>query len=163
MAKIQADQPLVPSVLDRLLDDEPEVKREPGRSQHQVLRDMKQAVRRDLENLLNTRRRCLAWPVNLKELEKSLVNYGIPDFTGANMGSGQDREQFRRLLEIVIRNHEPRFKSVKVRLLDNAEPLDRTLRFRIDALLYADPAPEPVVFDSALEPGTGSFQVKGGS
>ena len=49
-----------------------------------------------------------------------------------------------------------------MQLLKNPDPLDRALRFRIDALLHADPAPEPVVFDSELKPLTASFEVKGG-
>ena len=163
MAKIQADQPLVPSVLDRLLDDEPEVKREAARTRNQLLRELKLSVRRDLENLLNTRRRCLGWPADLTELERSLLNYGIPDFMGANLAAVEGREQFCQALQGVIRTYESRFKAVKVRLLDNGDPLDRTLRFHIDALLRADPAPEPVVFDSAVEPGTGTIQVKSAS
>ena len=161
MAKIKADQPLVPSVLDRLLNDEPDLQRESSKSRNQILREMKQSVRRDLENLLNTRRRCASWPENLTELDRSLVSYGIPDVTGAGLGSDRSRVEFCRTIEAVIRACEPRFKSVKVRPLQNADKLDRTLRFRIDALLIADPAPEPVVFDSALEPGTGNFAVKG--
>ena len=162
MAKIKRDQPLLPSVLDRLLDDEPESTREAARNQAQLLRDLKVSVRRDLQNLLNTRRRLLTWPPNLDELEKSLVNYGIPDFTGSNMAAVKDREELCRVIQGVIRRFEPRFKSVTVQLLTNAEPLDRTLRFRIDAMLYADPAPEPVVFDSALEPTTGTVVITGG-
>jgi type VI secretion system protein ImpF len=161
MAKIQADQPLVPSVLDRLLDDEPEVSREAPRSRNQMLRELKQSVRRDLENLLNTRRRCLDWPADLTELRRSLVNYGIADFLSANMASSEGREQLCQAIEAVIRIHESRFKTVKVHLLASGDALDRTLRFRIDALLRADPAPEPVVFDSAVEPGTGTIEVKG--
>ena len=46
--------------------------------------------------------------------------------------------------------------------LPNAEPADRTFRFKIDAMLIAEPAPEPIVFDSELRPGTGDFEVKGG-
>jgi type VI secretion system protein ImpF len=161
MASIRDEQPLVPSLLDRLLDDEPGVNREALRSRFQVLREMKRAVQRDLEALLNTRRRCLPVPDGLTELDESLVDYGLPDFTGVSLASYESREQFRHGLETVLRDWEPRFKSVTVTLLDASEPLDRTLRFRIDALLHAQPAPEPVVFDSALEPGTGSFQVKG--
>ena len=48
-------------------------------------------------------------------------------------------------------------------MLHDAGPLDRTLRFRIDGLLRAEPAPEPVVFDSALQPATGNVEVKGAS
>jgi type VI secretion system protein ImpF len=161
MAKLKPDQPLVPSVLDRLLDDDPAATREAARGRSQLLRDLKQSVRRDLENLLNTRRRGLSPPPGLSELEKSLVNYGLPDFVGARLSSADSREAFCRAIEEVIRTYEPRFKTVHVVPLTGDQPLDRTLRFRIDALLHADPAPEPVVFDSALDPGTNTIAVKG--
>ncbi len=161
MAKARSDQPLVPSVLDRLLDEDPGTSRDAPRTRFQVLRELKQSVRRDIENLLNTRCRAVPFPGNLTDLEVSVVNYGLPDFIGANMGAAEMREQFCQVIEKVIRTYEPRFKSVQVKQLGNADESDRTLRFRIDALLYADPAPEPVTFDSAVEPGTGSFEVKG--
>lgn len=161
MAKIESEQPLVPSVLDRLIDYEPDNNKEAPKARSQVLRELKQSVRRDLENLLNTRRRCLNWPPSMDELNQSLVGYGIPDFTGTHLGTTAERESFRNTIENVIRRFEPRFKTVRVVLLENAEPTDHTLRFRIDALLYAEPAPEPVVFDSSLEPNTGTFQIKG--
>src|SRR5438094_10508474 len=112
MARIHAEQPLLPSVLDRLLDDDPGVTREAPPRRHQVLRELKQAVRRDLEDLLNTRVRCRPWPPGLDELGHSLVNYGLPDFTGLGAGADKAREEMRRLLEEVIRREEPRFKTV---------------------------------------------------
>lgn len=124
---------------------------------------MKQNLRRDLENLLNTRRRCKSWPANFDELELSLVNYGIPDMAAAALGSATGREQFRENCETLLRLFEPRFTKVAVEMLGNVEPLDRTLRFRINALLHAEPAPEPIVFDSALQPATGNVAVKGTS
>ena len=154
------NQPLLPSVLDRLIDDDPGLSREVPQTTLQVLRDLKQNVRRDLEHLLNTRCRPVAWPEHLTELESSLVNYGIPDFTGSSMGTRSAREKMRQLVEDAIVRFEPRFKTVKVVLLKNDERTDRTLRFRIEALMYAEPAPEPLVFDSQLEPATGDFDVK---
>lgn len=161
MPRAQADQPLVPSVLDRLLDDDPATSRDPPQSASQVLRELKRSVRRDLENLLNTRRRCMSWPSHLTELERSLVNYGLPDIAGMDLAAVREREGLGRLIEAVIRRFEPRFKTVHVEMLENADPQDRVLRFRIDALLRAEPAPEPVVFDSALEPATGNVEVRG--
>lgn len=163
MAKDRQDQLLVPSVLDRLIDLEPGNSRETPKTRHQVLRELKESVRRDLENLLNTPWRATDWPSELEELNLSLANYGIPNFTGTKLGNERDREEFRRTIERAIRNFEPRFKTVKVSYLKNASELDRTLRFRVDAMLYAEPAPEPVVFDTAIEPGSGNVQVKGGS
>jgi type VI secretion system protein ImpF len=161
MADPRKTEMLVPSVLDRMLDEEPAVSHEAPRSHHQALRDLKQAVRRDLENLLNTRHSFLGWDPALEELNQSLLNYGLADFTGTGLASAREREEFCRTLEGVLRRHEPRFKSVKVTLLTNAEPLDRTLRFRIDALLRVDPVPEPIVFDSVLEPASAAFSIKG--
>jgi type VI secretion system protein ImpF len=162
MPPIRADQPLVSSVLDRLLDDEPEVTAEPARNRAQLLRDLKLAVRRDIEDLLNTRRRNMLPPTGLKELGASLLSYGIPDFSGTGPVTAKDRDAFCRLIETIIRQNEPRLLKVGVELAANPEPGDRTLKFRIDALLRADPSPEPVVFDSTLEPATSQFAVKGG-
>ncbi len=159
MAKIREQQELTPSVLDRLLNDDPTNPYETPKSRNQILSEMKQSVRRDLENLLNTRYRCVNWPPNLEQLELSLVNYGLPDFSGAHLGSRHDREELRQIVERVIRAFEPRFKSVSVSFLTD-DLADRTLRLRIDALLYAEPAPEPVVFDSQLETTSRTFSVE---
>jgi type VI secretion system protein ImpF len=162
MTRVRKDQPLVPSVLDRLIDEQPEQQREAAKGRGQLLTDVRNSIRRDLENLLNTRFRCLSWPDDLTELEQSLASYGIPDVAGANLASESGRRQFLKIVEQTIRNFEPRFKSVRVEFLDNADELDRTMRFRIDAMMYAYPAPEPIVFDTAMEPATGEFSVVGG-
>jgi type VI secretion system protein ImpF len=152
---------LIPSVLDRLLDDDPASAREAPKARTQVLRELKQSVRRDLEWLLNSRWRCRGWPEDLDQLELSLLNYGLPDMAEVDPRSPAGRMQLQRVLERVIRHFEPRFKTVKVELLKNASPLDARVRFRIDAVLHAEPAPEPVVFDSSLEPTTGNIEVRG--
>jgi type VI secretion system protein ImpF len=162
MPPIRPDQPLVPSVLDRLLDESPEASTEPPKNRAQLLRELKLSVRRDLEHLLNTRRRTLAIPPGLTEVADSLLTYGIPDFSGTGPATAKEREAFCRRVEGIIRDNEPRLVRVAIELAANPEPKDRTLRFRIDALLRADPAPEPVIFDSTLEPVTTQFAVTGG-
>jgi type VI secretion system protein ImpF len=162
MAQIRPDQPLAPSVLDRLLDDDPAVQVEAARNRTQLLRELKQSVRRDLEDLLNTRRRNLALPPGLKELGTSLLAYGVPDFSGAGPATAKDRDAFCRQIEAIIRASEPRLLRVAVELAAPPDPADRSLRFRIEALLRADPAPEPVTFDTALEARTNQFAVSGG-
>jgi type VI secretion system protein ImpF len=162
MPPIRSDQPLVPSVLDRLLDDDPAVSTEPPRNRSQLLRELKLSVRRDIESLLNARRRNVSLPSTLPELTNSLLTYGIPDFSGTGPATDDQREAFCRMLETIIRQGEPRLLRVSVELVGNPDPADRTLKFRIDALLRADPSPEPVIFDSTLEPATYQFAVQGG-
>lgn len=159
-SNVRENQSLLPSVFDRLLDDDPTNSREPASSRQQILRQLKRSVSRDLENLLNTRQRFGELPPAFQELERSLFNYGIPDFTGINMSAPSERERLRSNIQRVIEQFEPRFRTVRVKLLDNSDAFDRTLRFRIEGLLEADPAPEPVVFDSQLEPATATFEVR---
>ncbi len=160
MSRLDKRKRLRPSILDRLLDDEPGNKIDVLAGAQDHLRQLRDSVRRDLENLLNTRYRVVAPPEDLTELEVSLMNYGLPDLATLNIINMDKRREFVRELEAVLKTYEPRFKTVKVRTLDTGENTDRTLRFRIDATLYADPAPETVVFDSVLYPVSRSVNVE---
>lgn len=152
MARVDKKKKLRSSVLDRLIDNEPHQKVEAEQSRHQQLKDLRNSVRRDVENLLNTRYRLVAPGPEFVQLEQSLLNYGLPDLATVNIIDMEKKQAFIDGLEKTLRQFEPRFKSVAVRYLDNQEATDHTLRFRIDATLYADPAPEVVIFDSTLEP-----------
>src|SRR3954447_12921627 len=114
MPPIRPDQPLVASVLDRLLDDDPGVSAEPPRNRSQLLRELKASVRRDVESLLNARRRNVVLPPRLAELETSLLAYGVADFSGTGPATPKQREAFCRLLEEVIIANEPRLLEVRV-------------------------------------------------
>ena len=70
--------------------------------------------------------------------------------------------RIHRHLETFEAEVEPRFKMVKVTLVAET-PTDRSLRFHIEALMYAEPAPERVSFDSLLDPANQSFSVVGGT
>ena len=159
MARIDPDQPLQLSVFDRLLLDDPEQTVSGRRGRGQLLADLRRTVQRDLENLLNTRQRCRSWPSDLKELDQSLLNYGIPDYTSATLISDTQREAFRHAVEAAVKRFEPRFTSVTVTLVENQDSYDRTLRFRIEAFMQADPLPEHLVFDSQLDPASRGFLV----
>ena len=149
---IDPNQPIVVSVLDRLLDDDPTSRADPTKSRGQYLADLRRALHRDIEGLLNTHQYCRPLPRDLSELNLSLLDYGMPHFLGLATATDAARAQFRVEIESLLRRFEPRFKRVSVTLIDNADSLERTLRFRIDALVHADPDPEPVSFDSLFEP-----------
>jgi type VI secretion system protein ImpF len=146
MARVDKKKKLRPSILDRLLDNEPHNQTEIDVGKHQRLKELRNSVRRDLELLLNTRFRVVEPPEEFVEIEHSLLNYGMPDLATVNIVDIDKRKTFTHKLENILRHFEPRFKTVKVQYLDNKDNADRTLRFRIDAVLYADPAPEVVVF-----------------
>jgi type VI secretion system protein ImpF len=156
---VRPDQPLLASVIDRLLDDDPSSGGEPRASPAALLADLQNGLRRDIEMLLNTHQYCRLLPRELTELSLSLLDYGAPHFLGLAAASAAAREQFRENVEGVLRRFEPRLKHVQVSLVESADGIERTMRFRIDAIMMADPEPEPVGFDSILEPTNRRFSV----
>lgn len=156
MARPLEDEPLRASLLDRLSTTENR-----GRfAGSQNLDQLIASVHRDLEQLLNTRWRATAWPPTLDELEHSLVNYGIPDFAGVNMSSPDERSAFSEAVRRAIELHEPRFLKVRVEIVDNRDRLDRTLKFKIDAVVRADPEPAAIRFDSQVDPTSYRIKIK---
>lgn len=146
-------------LLDRLIDEAPEAPREATLSAAESIVRLRRGVRRDLEALLNARRRWRSWPAGLGELAVSPVGYGIPDFTAGAFNDPARREELRAAIEETIRRFEPRLARIRVRLLDTPGTLEATLRLRIDALLRLDPAPEPIAFDTLIDAATAAVSV----
>lgn len=147
------------SLLDRLDDEEPDKPRDPPQSPAESLAALRRNVRRDLEALLNTRRRWRSWPEQFAELGLSPVGYGIPDFAAGAFNDPQRRDQLRAEIEATIRRFEPRLARVRVSLMEG-DPLEARLRLRVDALLRIEPAPERIAFDTLVDAATTEVVVR---
>jgi type VI secretion system protein ImpF len=155
---------LLPSLLDRLLDDYPEESREPAWREVQVVRLLKTSLCRDLQNLLNAHRLLATIPEVYSELKTSLLNYGLPDLQSMEVREDHDLGLLCRLIEESIQAFEPRLQGVRVRPVIDAEgkkPIDRRVRFEIEAVLVVEPLREPVLFSSSLDVASGEFAVEG--
>lgn len=157
MPRAEDDIRATPSILERLVADSDDH----ALDRRYELRDLKRAVARDLEALLNTRREVLQeLPADYVQATRSLLTYGLPDFSAFNLGNHADRTRVRRMLEEAIAESEPRLERVRVSV-EQPRPFDRGLRFRIDAVLRVKPAPEPVTFDAVLQLATQECRVEG--
>jgi len=161
MARRETDETVTQSVLERLIDLEPAVRVDPPQTRAQSVRQLKAALRRDLEWLLNTRRIAGGVPEAYPQLVGSLYEYGLPDVSHLSASSIRDRNRLLRMLETTIAAFEPRLSGVKVSLLESGSNSGRQLRFQIEGLLLMDPAPELVSFDTVLQLSSGEYQVKG--
>jgi type VI secretion system protein ImpF len=139
-------------LLDRLLDGDPGAPPDRPLTAALALETLRAAVRRDLEALLNARRRRWPLPEGLAELPLSPVGYGIPDATSGAYAYAERRKALAEEVERTIRRFEPRLMNVQVELRDEGNELDRTLRLKVDAVLRADPVPEHIAFETVLEP-----------
>jgi type VI secretion system protein ImpF len=148
----------MPSVLDRLVDPTSsgtDARRGYG------LQQVFEVIRRDLEDLLNTRQSNADIPPELTRVRESIALYGIPDLTSFTVTSATQREAMAVELEKIIAKHEPRLRDIRVHLVDLAEGSRPTIRCRIEGRLALDPAPE-VSFDTIMEPLTGQHVVRQG-
>jgi type VI secretion system protein ImpF len=156
MTSKDEQQGLMPSIIDRLID--------PGSGgtawrRGYGVEQMIQAVQRDLEDLLNTRQSHEGLPPEFKEVHNSIIAYGLPDLNSVNAITLQQRQQIGRMIEGIIARFEPRLKDIKATLVEGGDNKARSVKFRVDARMRVDPAPE-VAFDTILELTTGHYSIK---
>lgn len=148
-------------LLDRLTDEAPEKTADQVVTAGDAMDALRRSVRRDLEMLLNSRRRWRSFPAEFRELQKSVLAFGIPDCTAGTFHDKRQREVLRAEIEDTLRRFEPRFARVRVNLVESRNPLESTLRLQIEALLHADPAPEAIAFETVVDATTADVVVRG--
>ncbi|WP_010585389.1 type VI secretion system baseplate subunit TssE [Schlesneria paludicola] len=160
MPPVNPQQPLLPSLLDRLIDEDPERTSDPLWRGSYRLEELREHVRRDLEFLLNTRHGRYDLLNQPCELSVSSLSYGLPDFTGVIGGGMEYNERVRLTVERAIRDFEPRLRNVRVEVRKPEFEYDRNMHLTIHAMLSVDPILEHVTFDTTVEASSGTCEVR---
>ena len=166
MAELTAKDRLQPALLDRLTDDAPSSPYEARERRVVSARQLRRSVLRDLSNLLNATRlphgdgrHCNGGPA----LTCSVLNYGLPDFTGKAL-SNLDSDEMADWIAHAIRSFEPRIvsDSVRVRALPHEKRTRPTaMAFLIEGDLWMQPYPERLYFRTELDLEDGDVSVRG--
>jgi len=157
----QGDVTVTLSVLDRLIDKEPKNQTEAPLTRSLSVRQMRAAVRRDLEWLLNTRRIADDPDDSLREVNRSLYLYGLPDLSSFNINIPSDQSKLIRQIQTDLKLFEPRLANVRVIPLEQTVSQLQEFRIRIEGVLLMDPSPEPVSFDTVIELKSGLCRFSG--
>ncbi len=155
MSSAGSNPALTPSLVDRLIDPQ-----STGTSWRRgfSVRQMVESVRRDLEDLLNTRAARISLPAEFQELNQSSFLYGLPDFSSVETSTHNDRQRLAEMIERIVTRFEPRLRDVRTILIDQGEDSRRTITFHVSGRLSVDPAAE-VSFETVLELASGHAQV----
>src|ERR1700747_412776 len=106
-ARVDPNQGLMASVLDRLIDpDAAGTDAQPGYN----LSQMMEAVRRDLEELLNTRQTLDATARSRPRVRGCVVGSRLPDFPSVPVITPQQRQDIARAIEVITVRYEPRLR-----------------------------------------------------
>jgi type VI secretion system protein ImpF len=158
MNQPSAKTSLLPSIIDRLIEPRGEETSDLHR-RGQTVRELEEAVRRDLQDLLNTRRTEIDGFPDDAELSRSLLTFGLPELTTFNPTVPDQRRTLQTIIEDTIAKFEPRLMDVRVTSIAADAVSGRGLRMCVEALLRVSPAPVPVTFDTVVKSGSGEWQV----
>jgi type VI secretion system protein ImpF len=162
MAELTAKERLQPSLLDRLTDDEPDKQQESRERRVLSSQRLRDSVRRDLNWLFNTTNLTALQDLEqCTEVERSTLNFGMPDLAGRT-SSSIPKELLERLLRRAIWEYEPRLvrSSVRVKLVVDGNELNHNaMKFAIQAELWAQPLPLRLFLRTDLDLETGEAAV----
>lgn len=162
MAELMPQERLQPSLLDRLTDLDP-AQREESREQRVITAArLREYVTRDIGWLLNCIRQ---WDdeelTGFAHVSRSVLNFGIPDLAGAAL-SGIDAAALQNRIRSALLDFEPRLIASTVQVsveVDEARMDSRSLRFVIEADMWAQPMPLALYLRTDVDLETGEFHV----
>jgi type VI secretion system protein ImpF len=153
MARAKAENLITQSLLDRLCDVE-----EWPTTRHSSMRAYRESIKRDVENLLNSRKPPIPELQNYPRAVVSVLNYGLPDINSYS-DSGNDQNKLLTALVQTLRNYEPRIQNLRVFAV-RPDTLTRSLHFHIEGQIQFDTTIEDIQFDTVLELTRGEYEVK---
>lgn len=117
-------------------------------------------VERDLGDLMNTSNLGSTEDLsNVPEVQRSILNFGIPDLSHRTMDDG-DRGAIGREIERALVHFEPRLEPKTIRVdLDRRRTNGERLRFIVHADLRCDPVNLPLEFVADIEITTGQVKI----
>lgn len=171
MAELNSRDRLQPSLLDRLIDHEPDNRRESLEARALTRQQLRAAVLRDLSWLFNaTRQEPEENSERGDEIErwaaadlarKSVLNYGMPTFAG-NTLSSMDRRSIERGVVKAICDFEPRIDpqtlSVEVRV--DGMNHHNAMQLIIRGKMWSQPVPLELLLAADMDMDTGNTRVR---
>ncbi|MCE9605169.1 MAG: type VI secretion system baseplate subunit TssE [Planctomycetia bacterium] len=163
MAELTQKERLQPSLLDRLIDDDPTSRVESREQRVFAMQKLRELVLRDLAWLLN----CESLE-NLEDLDayphvkRSVVNFGVPALSGTTL-SGTNLAKLEKRVRQAVYDFEPRIlhDSVVVRAAkSDSEMSKKSLAIEIEGELWAQPIPLRLYLRTEVDLDTGTVTVK---
>ena len=145
------------SFLDRCLDDDPKNQLERPLNEVDSIDLFKKSVSRDLETLLNTRKPRIEGIERYAYANKSILNYGISEFSDINSKTVEGQNHIRSLIKSAIDHSEPRLSGVEVSVVPATQ--DGKLGITIFALLMIEPIATPISYDATLDTKTQRYRI----
>jgi len=163
---VDARNRLQPALFDRLIDDEPENRREEAEERRVMSKAaLRQAVLRDLASLFNSVQPLGTAAEPYPLLAESVLNYGLPPLSG-QLASRLDVSVLEKAIREAIVRFEPRIlhESLHVTALEWSSVLDthNVIEFEIRGHLWSQPVPLEILLRTQIDLEAGQIEVRDG-
>jgi type VI secretion system protein ImpF len=166
MASTDLRDRLQPALLDRLTDEQPELKQDADDRRVLNKNQLRQAVLRDLSWLLNAVQPLGKQAEEAPYAAESVLNYGLPPMSG-QLASKIDVPNVEQAIRQAILRFEPRIleHSLTVKAIEGGTMLDshNVIEFEIRGFLWAQPIPLELLLRTQLDLEAGQVKVRDGS
>jgi type VI secretion system protein ImpF len=156
------NEKLQPSLLDRLIDDNPEQINESRNKRIMNVSKLRDCVIRDISHLLNAHHLEGNTDIDaFPEVQSSVINYGVSGLTGFSMHNIDVNSAERSIRQAII-NFEPRIlkNTLKVSMTrDTEKSSNHAIVFRIEGQIWAIPIPLMLMLKTEIDLETGSVNV----
>ena len=156
------NEKLQPSLLDRLIDDNPEQLNESRDKRIMNVSKLRDCVIRDISHLLNAHHLEGNTDIDaFPEVQSSVINYGVSGLTGFSMHNIDVNSAERSIRQAII-NFEPRIlkNTLKVSMTrDTEKSSNHAIVFRIEGQIWAIPIPLMLMLKTEIDLETGSVNV----
>lgn len=151
--KIAASRVLL---FDRLVDEDPKQLKEAQPFRVYTREQLMTSVAQELARLLNTRN---PQTRSTGAVERTVLDYGLRDFSSLFAASPTDRETLAREIEDTIEAFEPRLQEVSITWEPTSEGRQQQLSANIQAKVKLGNLLEPVSFPLLIYSSTGEARV----
>ena len=171
MVDLSSRDRLQPSLIDRLIDNDPQQQKESLDARVLSRQQLRAAVLRDLSWLFNdsriepepnsVRKDELALWKGLEFARRSVLNFGMPAFSGVTLSS-MDTAEIERAVTEAIGNFEPRIdpQTLEVNVRTDASDLQNTLQLVIRGQMWSQPVPLELLLSADVDVETGLASVR---
>lgn len=145
--------------MDRLIDKAPEKNKDDHLTGKELMEQLIDGIRRDLSNIINTRKRFLSFPAVFKELNSSVFSYGIKDFANYFFFSKENQEILCADIEKAVTLYESRLKNIKVNLELDTNLNNGVVQFNIEAEFNVREMAYPLFMRISLSTKTNAYKI----
>lgn len=123
---------------------------------------IKEKLLEDLNQLLGTKRPWGAPHEKYVEINKSVINLGLPDFSGFWLSSDEQQEKIRGHILEVLERFEPRLKNVEIKFNPESEKNEnRKIEFRISGEFNLSEDFDPLMINAYWSESVGKLTIEG--